>query len=430
MKSYKCWTWLIFFAAIIFGAAGCGETESYMLAPSSNLIQPDGTGPYPTIQAAISAAADGDTIQLADGFFTGAGNRDIDFQGKAITVLSKSGKPALCIIDCRGDAENPHRAFIFQNQEGQDSVIEGIGIMNGNVNALKNEFRSGGAILCLNASSPTLLNLIFIGNEARDGGGLACLAGSSPTVSDCVFEENHGLCTGGGIICSNTSSPLIEYSVFRDNDANDRGGAIHVRSNSAPTITNSRFEHNVSSYGGAIDGDGFTLTDCQFVGNTAPDKGGAIAAWGSVKINHCIMSRNLAGQIGGAVYFYGENIMDGCTLIGNEAGSNGSGVYCEHQSVSTITKSIIAFGKTREAVFGQSSSLVTIGCSDLYGNAGGDWTGIIIDQLGSNGNITADPRFCTSGAGVTGFCSLRDDSPCSASDCGMMGAVEIGCCRP
>jgi hypothetical protein len=54
---------------------------------------------YPTIAAAVTA--DGDTIILADGTFTGAGNYDVDFGGKSLTVKSASDDPAACIIDCQ-----------------------------------------------------------------------------------------------------------------------------------------------------------------------------------------------------------------------------------------------------------------------------------------------------------------------------------------
>jgi pectin methylesterase-like acyl-CoA thioesterase len=50
------------------------------------VVRPDGSGDFPTIQAAIDAAIDGDTVELADGTFRGDGNRDPDYLGKAITV--------------------------------------------------------------------------------------------------------------------------------------------------------------------------------------------------------------------------------------------------------------------------------------------------------------------------------------------------------
>jgi len=57
------------------------------------LVRPDGSGDFATIQAALDAARDGDVIELADGTFTGEGNRDVHFLGKAVTVRSQSADP-------------------------------------------------------------------------------------------------------------------------------------------------------------------------------------------------------------------------------------------------------------------------------------------------------------------------------------------------
>lgn len=64
-------------------------------------VKPDSTGDVPTIGIAVdSAAAEGDTVLLADGIFTGAGNKEVDCQDKALTIVSESGDPEACIIDC------------------------------------------------------------------------------------------------------------------------------------------------------------------------------------------------------------------------------------------------------------------------------------------------------------------------------------------
>ena len=44
---------------------------------------------YPTIQAAIDDANNSDIVLVAPGTYTGDGNRDIDFRGKAITLRTR-----------------------------------------------------------------------------------------------------------------------------------------------------------------------------------------------------------------------------------------------------------------------------------------------------------------------------------------------------
>ena len=63
----------------------------------------------PTIQAGIDAAGTGDTVLVAPGIYTGAGNRDISFGGRGITLRSESG-PGLTVIDC----QSLGRAFILR----------------------------------------------------------------------------------------------------------------------------------------------------------------------------------------------------------------------------------------------------------------------------------------------------------------------------
>ncbi len=105
----------------------------------------------PTIQAGIDAAAAGDEVLVADGLYTGPGNRDVDFLGKAITVRSEYG-PDNCIIDCQGSEMEQRRGFIFQNGEGRDSVLQGFTIRGGDMGTLR-EWRGGGVYSKLHRQS-------------------------------------------------------------------------------------------------------------------------------------------------------------------------------------------------------------------------------------------------------------------------------------
>jgi hypothetical protein len=72
-------------------------------------VNPEGTGDFPDIQSAVAGAADGDEILLDDGVFSGSGNTNVSFLGKAITIRSASGNASTCSIDPRFSA----RAFLF-----------------------------------------------------------------------------------------------------------------------------------------------------------------------------------------------------------------------------------------------------------------------------------------------------------------------------
>lgn len=95
-------------------------------------VFPDGTGNWSTIQEAINASSNGDIIQLADGIFNGIGNRDLDTEGKAITIQSENAIPENCIIDCNGTFNlNLRRAFIITKGEDTTTIIRNLSIIHG-----------------------------------------------------------------------------------------------------------------------------------------------------------------------------------------------------------------------------------------------------------------------------------------------------------
>src|SRR5262249_5815074 len=80
----------------------------------------------PTIQGAISAAAAGDTVQVAPGTYP----ENLNFLGKTILVISEQG-PDVTIID--GNQAGP--VVTFASGEGRESVLNGFTVRNGNASA-------------------------------------------------------------------------------------------------------------------------------------------------------------------------------------------------------------------------------------------------------------------------------------------------------
>lgn len=165
----------------------------------ARIITVDNNGPadFNNIQAAINDANNGDTIIVADGTYTGSGNRQIDFGGRAITLCSEGG-PENCIIDC----EDLGKGFIFDSGEDENSVVIGFTITHGRqwCDPCGCPFTwFGGGIYC-EYSSPTIRECIICDNYAHYGGGIY-ICDSTAKVINCVITNNEGTDGGGGIYC-------------------------------------------------------------------------------------------------------------------------------------------------------------------------------------------------------------------------------------
>ena len=373
---------------------------------------------YPTIQAAIDASVNGDEIIVRDGVYTGDGNRDLDFLGKAITLEGNVGAPSLCVIDIDASEGDPHRAFWFHTGEGGDSVIRGFTITNGFIDR-------GGAILCEAGVSPLIEDCIFENNFAladsvEDGGGAICLAFmAGATVQNAVFTSNHmedsgveSIYEGGGAIVGQTGHTLtligctfegntatsdttdtyggaaflvfgtvsIEGCMFTGNSAKSTGGAI-LSAFCTMSQTGCTYVGNWSEFAGAIqDGDSVaTYIDCTFEDNYTIDTGGDNSGGAYIgnletdtTMTGCLFTNNTAARGGGAVGFHTATAqIDACTFIGNEAQSqSGGGVLANGNSVVTLNACRFEgnFTANRGGAVRIGSSSVTIVNSLLFNN--------------------------------------------------------------
>lgn len=440
-------------------AVACGEILS---------VAPDGSGEYPTIQAAIDAAVPGDIVELADGVFTGAGNRDLDYLGKAITVRSRSHDPSTCVIDCAASEGDPHRGFHFHSAETSAARLEGVTVRNGYMPYANG---GGGAIDCRNLASPMLEDCVLENNYGDYGGALKCTSQGHVTLSgctlrfnssgggwydgggvyastcdvtatDCTFENNQA--QGGGGLASYRADVVLAGCVFRSNLTECQGGGLMCNEGTLQA-SGCRFESNrVASIcfprsgggGAALRGlTGFTIQDCHFMGNRiefAPETGfggGLYLGTSAGTVTACSFRNNWAIRGGGVGLEDCDPGLEQCTFVGNQA-PLGGGALCLDDASPRVTHTILAFNLNGNAVWCMmSTETPQLDCCDIYGNAGGDWIGCIEGQQGGPGNLCLDPLFCDLAGGNL---NLMPESPCAPlspwnPDCGLIGAFPVGC---
>lgn len=168
--------------------------------------------PLKTIQKGIDIISELGHVAVAPATYTEAGNIDLDFKGKAITVRAIEPRDintvTKTVIDCQGTSANKHRAFYFHTGEEANSVVQGFMIINGYQ-------RNGGAIYC--DTNPTIKNCTFAGNTASSyGGGIYCYD-SNAVITNCTFSTNNAIIKGGALYCVTNSHVTLSNSILWNN---------------------------------------------------------------------------------------------------------------------------------------------------------------------------------------------------------------------
>jgi hypothetical protein len=349
ITNLKTWLVISIFLAVLVVQAAVGRTIYVKTTGDNFRGKGSSVSPYRTIQKGIDSAVDGDTVLVADGTYSGDGNRDLDFNGKAITVTSENGAEAT-IIDCQGREEEPHRGFYFHSGETLLSVVDGFTIKNGYgpwEPFSSSTFSVGGGIYCTN-SSPTITNNIITGNTATYGGGIQCWEYSSPRVTNNVITRNSSS-EGAGIWCYNYCSATISNNIITENIAVWGGGGVKIDlASSAEVVNNVIAENSAQWKGGGI-----------YCGNSSP-----------VIINN--------------------------TLADNSSQHEGGGIYIWGNASPLIVNTILWGDSPEEiALGGGGSFIITYSC--------------VQDGWPGAGNINANPLFFD--AANANYC-LQDGSPC------------------
>jgi parallel beta-helix repeat protein len=144
---------------------------------------------------------------------------------------------------------------------------------------------------------------------------------------------------------------------------------VRVEGSSSSVIENNLFAANRATSISILDGASATIEGNTFSANVWDAQ---ISVEGSS--SHAVIRRN---------------------MIVNGTAACTPGPYCHSYGINALSP----------------SGNVVIECNDVWNNASGNYGGTLVDQTGSNGNISQDPLFC--GVAGSGNFYLRSGSPCA-----------------
>ena len=320
---------------------------------SGNCSNP--ASPCATMLYALNTAAPGDIIEIGPGAYTErlTINKSITLRGSGHilpggTVIQAHAQPGQAtgrvITINEGHIVNISDLTIRHGRDvvGSHPWGKGGGIRSwGTTLNLKNVTFTGnradlGGGLYVGSGSVRLENVIFTGNRAdRTGGGMYNEYVAS-RLTDVVFEGNTSDMHGGGLYNSSfnlSNSPVLNGVTFSNNHALYAGGMYNV---GASTLKDVIFTGNSAIQGGGM-GTYTTapsLTDVQFIENSASERGGGMYIWyNSPDLTRVTFIKNSAGSLGGGVsnHFNSGNLTD-VEFIENTAVFAGGAMHNESQS--------------------------------------------------------------------------------------------------
>lgn len=320
----------------------------------------------PTIQAAIDASVDGDTILVADGTY----KENIDFKGKAITVKSANGATTTAI-----DGSQIDYVVKFVTSESLSSVLDGFTVTNG---------YPGGINIA--GTSPTVKNNTVTANIGCSGIGINIGSGAPLILHNIVSNNVQVGCSGGvggggiEVIGASNGAQIIGNTITGNNSGSGaRGGGIGLWTPGPVLIQGNFISGNTGSEGGGIGGandtSGVSIIENVIVGNTSLDTGGGI-------------------EIDNTVALVLNN-----TIVDNDAPGGGSGFFGAFSNsigaMSVINNLVI--GKSGQAALGcrtfDTTNPSVFSFNDVFSPGGLAYGSNCVNQTGQNGNISVDPLF-------------------------------------
>lgn len=296
--------------AAVFAAVVLALVAATVAKAATHFVPQD----FPTIQAAINFATDGDTVVVQSGTYFENVNtlgKDIRLNGVAVnspTIIGSPGSPVLTV----GANSSP-------------PLISNLTIRNG-------DGLLGGGIAVGANTVTTIRNVRIWQNSAASGGGVFIFSDCHVTMIDCDLWANHADVQGGGIFMLSGSSLVIGDTLIESNTAGQSGGAMRVFDADVDISGSTHFLNNSAVRDGgaieALNGAILLMLDTRFTGNNAGWSGGAVFLSGaSMDSSFGVFSLNSADAPGGAIALIdGSECFSSFDSFTNNTALNGGGI--------------------------------------------------------------------------------------------------------
>lgn len=238
----------LYFCVMLIGfAAGAASAQQWFVSPVGS-DDPNGSPeqPFETIQQALDAAQDGDTIILMPGVYSGQGNYDLYLSGLSLTIRSIEPNNWDIVESTVIDPQQQGGVFIF-NGAGQDRIaVEGLTFQNAVKLAPFNSsgpyeppyyVEPHGAAMFADGGQIDIRFCLFYNCQAELGGAVY-FGDVEATVSHCIFAGNVGW-DGGALIADLDSRVSLEQCTLAGNMADISGGAAACEFGSTLAIQSS-----------------------------------------------------------------------------------------------------------------------------------------------------------------------------------------------
>ena len=314
---------------------------------------------YPTIQSAVDAASNGDSILIAPGSYV----ESINTKGKSVRIEPSGLVGSVSISSAVGS-----RALSIDSGEGLGTVIRGIRF-TGSASA----GTSGGGIRVL-GSSPTIMDCVF--DDIRllaDGVPFSAamfVSGGSCQILDCEFRNcgTVGFSGSALVVGGANANVVVQRCVFEGNGPGAQGAdlisygdasaanRIDLDACSFEGVSGAGFGARIYNYGQGAGGCSITLRDCAF-SSIVQVAESLVHGWDNLRFE-AVRFHGCEGAQALVTHHRGVAVFDGCEFSRNLVGDTlvrfpgvqgGTGtirnsVFCENNPTAPAFGAFLADG--------------------------------------------------------------------------------------